>query len=99
MRTSEDEHDLIGICQQDLLILALRPGVQAYQSLLARLHGFDRPAAIRRDRDIDSITDCSEIARGFSVFQFASQLAKDEARTGFNCEEAGLGLDDQPWLN
>src|SRR5258706_13298222 len=95
MRAREDEDRLIGICQQNLLILTLRPRVKPNDSLLALFDFFYRSASICPHCDSDSIAKRSDVAHRPAAFQFSAQLTNNKALPGFHCKETRLGFDDQ----
>jgi hypothetical protein len=95
MRAGKDEYGLVGIGQQDLLVFALRPGIQADQGAYPILHLLDRTGAIGLYRDLHAVTDGGNVPEGTALFQPPAQLANNKARPGLHCEETGLGLDDE----
>jgi hypothetical protein len=95
MRAGKDEDSLIGICQQHLLIIPLRPWVQPDDGARSFLDLLDHSAPIRQDRDLDSVANGRDITLCFALFEFAAQLTNDRALAGFNREETRLGFDNQ----
>ena len=97
MRACKDENCLIGICQQDLLILTLRPRIKPNDSLLPLLDLFDRSASVCPQRDPNLIAKCCKVTHCPASFQLAAQLTNDKALSGFDGKETRLGFDDQAW--
>ena len=95
MRACKDEDGLIGIRQQNLLILTLGPRIKSNDSLLPLFDLFYRPTAICPHRDVDFIPKRRDITHGSSAFQLAAQLTNNKARAGFHGKETRLGFDDQ----
>ena len=95
MRARKDENCLIGICQQDLLILTLRPRVKPDDSLLPLLDLFYRSASVCPHRNPNLISKCCNVTNCPASFQLSAQLTNDKALPGFHCKETRLGLDDQ----
>jgi hypothetical protein len=98
MRARKDEHSLIGICQQNLLILPLGPRVKPNDSLLPLLDLFYRPASICPYCNLNFIAKRRDITHCPTAFQLAAQLTNNKARSGFHGKETRLGFDDQTML-
>src|SRR5258706_5203297 len=98
MRAGEDEDSLIGICQQHLLILTLRPRIQSDDSLLALFDLFYSSTSICSYGNLNFIAKRCNIAHCPTAFQFAAQLTNNKARSGFHGKETRLGFDDQTML-
>lgn len=94
MRARENEHCLIGVRQQNLLIFALRSWVEADDGALSFFYFFDHPASIVQDGDSNFIPQRRNVACRFAVFQLPPQLANNQPVSGLNREETGLGFDD-----
>ena len=71
-RARKDEDRLIGVCQEYLLVIALRPWIQANNRAFAFLHLFDHPAAVRQNGDADAVSDRGDVACSASFFQLTS---------------------------
>lgn len=95
MCAGEDEHGLIGIRQQHLLILTLRPRVEPDDGPLPSFDIFDHPASIWQHRNVDAVTNSGDIACGASLLELAAQLTNSKALPGLYCKETGLGFDNQ----
>ena len=95
MCTGEDEDCLVGIGQQNLLVLALGSRVEPDDGLFPFLDFFDHPRAILLHRDTDPVTNGRQVARAWALFQPPAQLANEGALPGLYGEETRLGPDDQ----
>ena len=107
MRARKHKNCLIGIRQQDLLILTLGPRVEPDDGLLPFFDLFYHPTSILQDSDPNLIPKSGDVAGGASLFQLAAQLTNNNVRVestpvrdgkalpGFNSKETRLGFDDQ----
>ena len=95
----EDEQRLVGVGEQDLLVDALRPRVKPDDGALAFFDLLDRAGAVGQHRDAHAVAQGGDIALGPASLELAAQLANDQALSGLDGKETGLGLDDQSWLN
>ena len=95
MRARKHEDCLIGICQQNLLVLALGSRVKPNDGPLPLFDLFYCPAAICPHRDPDSISKSGDVTHCPAAFQLATQLTNNKALTRFHSKETRLGFDDQ----
>ena len=95
MRARKDEDGLIGICQQNLLILTLGPRVEPDDGLFSFFYLLDCPAAICSHRDLNLIPKSRDITHCPALFQLAAQLTNDKTLPGIHGKETGLGFDDE----
>jgi len=95
MGAGKDEDSLVGVRQQNLLVITLGARVEPDDGPLPILDLFDRPASICRNGDADPVSNGRDVSGSLALLQLAAQLTNSKALPGFNCKETGLGFDNQ----